>query len=200
MIFRVINDQLYEVDIEVSDEQAWVNAQTTENVRYISINEDDLPPNPYPVAAAYKLDPTTNNITLDIDRMLENYKLDLVVTINKQREDLINEGYLWTRPNSTEKYLISLDDLGQKGLMTLALQTLLGITEGLYFISKDNIIIHLTAQEAQDLAIKAGTYVSTIIYQARIYKDKILAATSFDEINTILVEMETALQQIKGSA
>ena len=200
MIFRVINDRLYEVDIEVRDEQAWVSTQTTENVRYISINEDDLPPNPYPVAAVYKLDPATNNITLDIDHMLENHKLDLVVTINKQREDLINEGYLWTRPNSTEKYLISLDDLGQKGLMTLALQTLLGITEGLYFISKDNTIIHLTAQEAQDLAIKAGTYVSTIVYQARIYKDKILAANSFDEINTILAEMETALQQIKGSA
>lgn len=200
MIFRKIEDRLYKVDVDVEDESKWVEIQTTENVQFIAVSEDQLPQNPYPVEALYKIDSVTNNIVLDIERMLENYKTDLIATINKQRADLIEDGYLWTRPNSTEKYLISLDDLGQKGLITLALQTLLGITEGLYFISKDNIIIHLTVQEAQDLAIKAGTYVSTIIYQARIYKDRILAAASFEEIETILEEMETMLQQLKGQS
>ena len=198
MIFRKIDNELYRVDIEVEDEAKWAESQTTENVQFIVVANDQLPPNPYPTEALYKIDSSSGNIALDIDRMLNNYKQDLIENINKRRSDLIEDGYLWTRPNSEEQYLIALDDLGQKGLMTLALQTLLGITENLYFISKDNITIHLTVEEAQDLSIKAGAYVSVIVYQARVFKDRILAANSFEEIATILTEMESALQQLKG--
>lgn len=198
MIFRKIDDKLYKVDIDVEDETRWVESQTTENVQFIVVADDQLPASPYPTETFYKIDIVSGDIVLDIDRMLDNYKQELIENINKQRSDLIEDGYLWTRPNSEEQYLIALDDLGQKGLMTLALQTLLGITENLYFISKDNVIIHLTVEEAQDLSIKAGTYVSTIVYQARIFKDRILAANSFEEIATILEEMEAALQQLKG--
>ena len=197
MIFRIDNSKLYMVDLDFENEElekAFVDTQNANGVfQYMFVTDDQLPYNPYPTTPFYMVD-SNSAIVLDTDRMLDNYKQETIDTINRMRDSMIEEGYTWTDPlDSTKQYVFGLEESDKISMIALATAVNLGQTENLFFITKDNITLPLTVDQAKDLALKSFSYVSYIYYTARTYKDRILRATTFEDIATILSELDSQI-------
>ena len=213
MVFRKIDNKLYDIVLEIEDELQFVQEQSNPEagIEYIYIPDEDessgsgsgcgiyytLPENPYPTDAYYYID-ENDEIQLDLDRMLDDFKASTVASINSTKNWYIAQGFNWTRTienedGTTEEitYNFPLTQEYINGLLAMSTAALMGKTEGLYFITSDNIIVdNLTPDEAKDLALTGEDVASTLIYKARIYKDNVLKATTFEEVIQAIEDMK----------
>jgi len=190
MIFRVKDNKLYLVDIEVQDEEKFVLENSTANVLYIAVDEDVLPiiEGRENLIYFYELD-ADGNIVVDIERTLQRYKEDLIFVINKQRDDRLLAGFDWEQSSSGVKGHFILNQEYKDTFMALSLAVLLGQTEDLFIIDSNDKTIALSVDDVKELALLASQTASAIYYQARQLKDSILACESFDCIDQILAAL-----------
>lgn len=196
MIFRKIDNLLYKIDIEIDDERKFVQTQSTAAIHYIYVNDGNLPQNPYPVDPEYKID-ETGDVVLDTARMLDTMKQSIVKNINNVRDYIIEQGFPWTKTVTNNDgsitkttYIFGLSQFDVNGLISLAVSVLLGATDNLFFISKNNETVSLSADEAKSLALTAEKYYADIVYKSRMYKDSVLAAKTFEELFEVVSNME----------
>jgi len=207
MIFRKdLDNRLYEIEPDIDMDNieeinAFLNEQNTSqsDLEFIYVPDEELPDNIYPITEAlYKINSDTQEIELDVERMLSEYKQSLISSVNNTRDFYIASGFDWTRTttdtdgNQIETtYHFGLTQDYINGMLSLATAVLLGKTTDLYFITTDNITVdNLTPEEVTDLALTGEAQASYIIYQARQYKDAIAAASSFDELYQLLTAMK----------
>jgi len=190
MIFRVKDNKLHLVDIEVQNEEKFVLENSTANVLYITVNKDELPviEGRENLIYFYELD-EDGNIAVDIERTLQRYKEDLIFVINKRRDDMLLAGFDWAQPSSEVKAHFILNQEYKDTFMALALSVLLGQTEDLFIIDSNDKTIVLSAEDVKKLALLVSQKVSAIYYQARQLKDSILACQDFDCIDQILADL-----------
>jgi len=187
MIFRIKDRLLYEVSIEVQDEEKFVKQNTTDNIKYISIDENALPKyaDKQDIDYFYKLD-NNDNIVIDDERTLQRYKEVLIDIINKRRDDLILQGFDWTQPSTNDTYHFVLTEDYKSTMMALAISVLIGQTDNLFIIDANNITVSLTSEDVKDLTLKASSEVAKIYYQARQVKDAILNCDSIECVDNVI--------------
>jgi len=187
MIFRIKDRLLYEVSIEVQDEEKFVKQNTTDNIKYISADENSLPKytDKQDIDYFYKLD-DNDNIIIDDERTLQRYKEVLIDIINKRRDDLILQGFDWTQPSTNNTYHFVLTEDYKITMMALAISVLTGQTDNLFIIDANNNTITLTPEDVKNLVLKASNESAKIYYQARQVKDAIIKCDSIECVDKVI--------------
>jgi len=187
MIFRIKDNLLYKVEIEVHDEEKFVKENSTDKIKYIYVDEDTLPkyPNKQDIDYFYKLD-ENGNIIIDDERTLQRYKEVLIDIINKRRNDLIAQGFDWVQPSTNKTYHFILTEDYKSTMMALAISVLIGQVDNLFIIDANNNTITLTPEDVKDLTLKASNEVGKIYHQARKVKDAILNCNSIECVDSVI--------------
>lgn len=189
MLFRIIDDKLYHVDIDVQDEEKFVEENSSINIKYISVDISSLPiyDGREDIKYFYKLD-SDGNIIIDDERTLNNYKNEIIDIVNKMRDDLLLEGFDWTQPSTNSIYHFPLTEDYKFTLLQLAVAALLGQTDNLFIIDADNNTISLTQDDAKNLALYAANIAGGIYYKARTIKDAINNCSDIACVDQIIEE------------
>lgn len=123
---------------------------------------------------------------LGIDADLDVYKNISVNAINNKRKEVILQGFEY----SGKVYQCSSDDQIKVASEVLNLQVNTNKTE-VSWIALDNSITSFTKEEFISFAIAMATYIETIIFKSRSLKDKILSATTKEEVDAITWDTTT---------
>lgn len=129
------------------------------------------------------LDLETN---LGIDSDVDVYKNIAVNAMNNKRNEVISQGFEY----NGKIYQCSSDDQIKVSAEVLNLQINTSKTE-INWIASDNSITTFTKDEFILFAISLASYIESLIFKARSLKDKIISATTKEEIDLITWDTST---------